>query len=37
MKKNKSMLKGAIWNTLGSTMYGANSFFMLALVSRIGT
>lgn len=36
MKNNKSMLKGAIWNTLGSTMYGANSFLMLALVSRIG-
>ena len=37
MNNNSNMLKGAIWNTLGSTMYGANSFFMLALVSRIGT
>ena len=33
MQKNK----GVIWNTLGSTMYGANSFIMLALVSRLGT
>ncbi len=30
-------MKGAIWNTLGSMMYGANSFIMLALVSRVGT
>ena len=30
-------MKGTIWNTLGSTMYGFNSFIMLALVSRIGT
>ncbi|MBE6968562.1 MAG: hypothetical protein E7442_00350 [Ruminococcaceae bacterium] len=29
--------KGALWNALGSTMYGANSFIMLALVSRVGT
>lgn len=29
--------RGTIWNTLGSTMYGLNSFIMLALVSRIGT
>lgn len=28
---------GAVWNALGSTMYGFNSFFMLALVSRIGS
>ena len=28
---------GALWNTLGSTIYGLNSFVMLALVSRIGT
>ena len=33
----KSFLKGSIWNTLGSAMYGANSFLMLALVSREGT
>lgn len=32
------MKKQAVfWNTLGSAMYGANSFVMLALVSRIGT
>ena len=38
MKKHKvNRLNGAIWNTLGSTMYGANSFIMLALVSRIST
>lgn len=30
-------MKGTIWNTLGSTMYGLNSFIMLAVVSRIGT
>lgn len=29
--------KGILWNTLGSAMYGANSFIMLALVSRVGT
>lgn len=29
--------KGVLWNTLGSTMYGVNSFVMLALVSRVGT
>lgn len=28
---------GFFWNTLGSTMYGLNSFLMLALVSRVGT
>lgn len=33
----KVSLKGSLWNSLGSTMYGANSFIMLALVSRIGT
>ena len=32
--KNRS---GIFWNTLGSTMYGLNSFLMLALVSRVGT
>lgn len=37
MEKKPSLLKGTIWNTLGSTMYGANSFIMLALVSRVGT
>ena len=37
MKERQSLLKGTIWNTLGSTMYGANSFIMLALVSRVGT
>ena len=31
-----SKAKGAFWNSLGSTMYGANSFVMLALVSQIG-
>lgn len=30
-------MNGVIWNSLGSTMYGANSFIMLAMVSRIGT
>lgn len=30
-------LTGALWNTLGSTMYGINSFVMLALVSRFGS
>lgn len=34
---DKNILKGTIWNTLGSTMYGVNSFLMLALVGRIGT
>lgn len=34
---DKNFLKGTIWNTLGSTMYGINSFIMLALVSRVGT
>ena len=29
--------KGVFWNSLGSLMYGANSFLMLALVSRVGT
>lgn len=36
-QNSKGILKGTIWNTLGSTMYGVNSFVMLALVSRIGT
>ena len=36
MKKNNQLF-GALWNTLGSTMYGLNSFLMLALVSRVGT
>lgn len=35
MRKNPK--NGFVWNTLGSTMYGANSFIMLALVSRVGT
>lgn len=30
-------IKGSVWNALGSTMYGLNSFIMLALVSRVGT
>lgn len=29
--------KGIFWNSLGSTMYGANTFIMLAMVSRFGT
>ena len=29
-------VKGALWNTLGSTLYGLNSFIMLALVGRLG-
>ena len=33
----KQALNGAIWNTLGSTIYGLNSFIMLAMVSRFGT
>ena len=33
--ENNKFLKGAIWNTLGSTMYGMNSFLTLAIVSRI--
>lgn len=37
MEKSNNFIKGVIWNTLGSIMYGANSFIMLALVSRIGT
>lgn len=28
---------GTLWNTLGSTMYGLNSFIMLAMVSRFST
>ena len=28
---------GAIWNSLGSAMYAANSFLMLALVGRVGS
>ena len=34
---NKRQIKGAIWNTLGSGMYGINSFLMLAVASRIGS
>lgn len=37
MKGDKELIKGTIWNTLGSTMYGVNSFLMLAVASRIGT
>lgn len=37
MDKNKVQRRGFFWNTLGSTMFGANSFIMLAMVSRIGT
>lgn len=29
--------KGFMWNTLGSAMYGVNSFVMLAMASRVGT
>ncbi|HIZ55602.1 MAG TPA: oligosaccharide flippase family protein [Firmicutes bacterium] len=28
---------GALWNTLGSAIYGLNSFIMLMMVSRFGT
>ena len=31
------IISGAVWNTLGSTMYGANSFIMLAVVGRYGS
>lgn len=31
------MITGALWNTLGSALYGLNSFIMLALVSRLGS
>lgn len=34
---NRKQLKGAIWNTLGSAIYGINSFLMLAVASRVGT
>lgn len=37
LMKQSSNLHGALWNTVGSAMYGVNSFVMLALVSRIGT
>lgn len=30
-------VKGVFWNSLGSTMYGANSFIMLVAVSCFGT
>lgn len=30
-------LKGTIWNALGSTMWGAQSFVMLTLISRIAS
>ena len=33
----KATKKGVFWNTKGSAAYGANSFIMLALVSRVGT
>lgn len=33
--KNKT--KGILWNTLGSAIFGGNSFVMLAMVSRVGT
>lgn len=29
--------RGVFWNILGSSMYGINSFIMLAMVSRFGT
>lgn len=35
--RDRGFIRGAVWNTLGTMMYGANSFLMLALVSRIGT
>ena len=34
---DKRQIKGAIWNTLGSAMYGINSFLMLAVASRTGS
>lgn len=37
MKNDRHFVKGTIWNTLGSTMYGVNSFVMLAIVSCVGT
>lgn len=36
-KTGNYQVKGAIWNTLGSGMYAANTFVMLALVSRVST
>ena len=30
-------LSGTLWNILGSTLYGLNSFIMLALVGRLGS
>ena len=30
-------LKGTVWNALGSTMWGAQSFIMLTLVSRVAS
>lgn len=35
--KDRHFVKGAVWNTLGSMMYGVNSFIMLAVVGRLGT
>ena len=32
-ESKKSFIKGTIWNSLGSTMYGVNSFIMLLVVS----
>lgn len=37
MRERIDSIKGAIWNTLGSMVYGANSFIMLAMVSQIST
>ena len=37
LTNNNLKRKGVLWNALGSTMYGINSFVMLALVSRFGT
>lgn len=37
IQNSNGILKGTIWNMLGSIMYGANSFVMLSLVSQIGT
>ena len=33
----KTRFSGAFWNMMGSTMFGANSFVMLALVSRVAS
>lgn len=37
VSRKSGILSGAVWNTLGSTMYGANSFIMLAVVGRYGS